>query len=49
MGHNLVNISQNSLKRESGHLNIKPCAKYQNPSSSHSQDVVVVLLFLHPR
>ena len=47
MGINLVNISQNSLKHQSGHLNInpEPCAKYQNPSSSHSQDVDVVLLF----
>ena len=47
MGHNLVNISQNSLKRLSGHLNTnpEPCAEYQNPSSSHSQDVGVALLF----
>ena len=37
-GHNLVNISRNSLKSWSGHLNIdpKPYAKYENPSSSGS-------------
>ena len=42
-GHNLVNISRNSLKSLSGHLNIdpKPYAKYQNPSSSGSQDIVL--------
>ena len=39
-GHNLVNISRNSLK---SHLNIdpKPYAKYQNPSSSGSQDIML--------
>ena len=33
-GHNLFNISRNSLLILAGHLNInpKPCAKYQNPS-----------------
>ena len=42
-GHNLVNISLNSLKSLSGHLNIdsKPYAKYQNPSSSGSQDIML--------
>ena len=42
-GHNLVNISRNLLKSKSGHLNIdpKPYAKYQNPSSSGSQDIVL--------
>ena len=34
-GHNLVNISRNSLKSLSGHFNIdhKPYAKYENLSS----------------
>ena len=47
--HNLVNISRNSLKSESGHLNIepKPYAKYENPSSSRSQ-VIVLTRFLWP-
>ena len=42
-GHNLVNILLNSLKSLSGHLNIdhKPYAKYQNPSSSSSQDIML--------
>ena len=42
-GHNLVNISRNSLKSQSGHLNIdrKPYAKYENRSSSGSQDIVL--------
>ena len=42
-GHNLVNILLNSLKSLSGHLNIdpKPYAKYQNPSSSGSQDIML--------
>ena len=33
-GHNLVSTSQNSLKSETGHLNINPnlYVKYQNPS-----------------
>ena len=49
-GHNLVNISQNSLKSLSGHLNsdLKPYAKYENPSSSRSH-VVVLTRFLWPR
>ena len=46
-GYNLVNISRNSLKRLSGHLNIdrKPYAKYKNPSSSGSK-VIVLTMFL---
>ena len=42
-GHNPVNISRNSLKSQSGHLNIDPnlYAKYQNPSSSGSQDIML--------
>ena len=48
-GHYQVNISQNSLKSYSGHLNIdpKPYAKYENPSSSGSQDIVLTR-FLWP-
>ena len=48
-GHNLVNISQNSLKNSSGHLNIdrKPYAKYENLSLSGSQDIVLTR-FLWP-
>ena len=46
-GHNLVNISRNSLKSNSGHLNIdsKPYAKYENPSSSDFQDIVLTRSF----
>ena len=35
-GHNFANISRNSLKSYSGHLNIdpKPYAKYENPCTS---------------
>ena len=42
-GHNLVNTSQNSLKSKSGHLNIdpNPYVKYQNTSSSGSQDIML--------
>ena len=42
-GDNPDNILGNSLNKSlSGHLNIetKPFAKYQNPSSSSSQDIV---------
>ena len=48
-GHNLVNISRNSLKSKSGHLNIdpKPYAKYKNPSCSSSR-VIVLTMFLWP-
>ena len=48
-GNNLVNISRNSLKSKAGHLNInpKPYAKYENPSSSGSQDIVLTR-FLWP-
>ena len=47
-GHNLVNISRNSLKSKSGHLNIdpKPYAKYQNPSSCGSQVIVLTRFFM---
>ena len=46
-GHNLVNVSWNSLKSLSDHLNInpKPYAKYKNPSFSGSQDIVLTRLF----
>ena len=42
-GHNSVNISRNSLKGLLGHLNINSnlYAKYQNTSSSGSQDIVL--------
>ena len=42
-GLNLLNISRNSLKSLSGHLNIdpKPNTKYENPSSSGSQGMVL--------
>ena len=48
-GHNLVNMSRNSLKSQSDHPNIdpKPYAKYENPSSSGSQDIVLTR-FLWP-
>ena len=42
--HNLVNTSLNSLKNQSGRLNIdpNPYVKYQNPSAqSGSQDIVL--------
>ena len=46
-GHNLVNISRNLFKSKSGHLNIdpKPYAKYENPGSSGSQDIVLTRFF----
>ena len=46
-GHNLVNISRNSLKSLTDHLNLnlKSYAKYQNPSSSGSQDIVLTRFF----
>ena len=42
-GHNLVNISLNSFKSKSDRLNIDPnqYIKYQNSSSSGSQDIVL--------
>ena len=45
--HNPVNISRKSLKNSSGLLNIdpKPYAKYRNPSSSGSQDIVLTRFF----
>ena len=48
-GHNLVNISRNTPKSQSGHLSInpKPSVKYENPSSSGSQ-VIVLTSFLWP-
>ena len=41
--HKSVNISWNSFKCKSGHLNIDPnqYAKYQNPSLSGSQDIIL--------
>ena len=45
--HDLVNISRNSPKSQSGHLNIdsKSYAKYKNPSLSGSQDIVLTSFF----
>ena len=45
--HNSINILQNSLKIQSGHLNIDPklYAKYQHPSSSSSQDIMLTRFF----
>ena len=45
--HNLVNISLNLLKIESGHLNINPksYAKHYNPSSNGSQDIELTMFF----
>ena len=45
--HDSVNISWPSLKSQSGHLNLGPnlYAKYQNPSSSGSQDIVLTRFF----
>ena len=42
-GHHLVNISRNSLKSYSGHLNIdlKQYDKYENSSLSGSQDIML--------
>ena len=42
-GHNSINILQNLLKSLTGHLNIYPklYAKYQNPSLSSSQDILL--------
>ena len=44
-GHDLFHISRNSLKRLIGHLNIdpKPYAKYENPSSSGSQVIMLTI------
>ena len=46
-GHDLLNISRNSLKNKQSHLNIdpKPYAIYENPSSSGSQDIVLTRFF----
>ena len=46
-GHNSINVLQNSLKRLSGHLNNDPklYAKYQKPSSSSSQDILLTRFF----
>ena len=46
-GHNPVNISRNSLKNESGHVNSDPnlYATYQNPRLSGSQDIVLTRFF----
>ena len=46
-GHNLVKISRNSLKSHLGNLNIDPksYAKYQNPTTSGSQDIVLTRFF----
>ena len=48
-GHNSANVLRNSLKSKSSHLNIDPksYAKYQNPSSSGSQDIMLTR-FLWP-
>ena len=48
-GHNLVNISRNLLKSKAGLLNIdpKPYVKYENPSSSGSE-AIVLTRFLWP-
>ena len=45
--HSLVNISRSSLKSYSSHLNndLKPYAKYKNPSLSGSQDIVLTSFF----
>ena len=45
--HNSVNISRNSLNSYSGNLNIDPnmYLKYQNSSSSGSQDIVLLRFF----
>ena len=42
-GHNIVNISLNSLKSSPHRLNIdpNPYVKYQNPSLSGSQGIVL--------
>ena len=44
-GHNLANISR--ISSQSGHLNIDPkqYAKYENPSLSGSQDIVLTRFF----
>ena len=49
-GHNLDKISRNSLKDYSSHRIIDPKsnAKYQNPSLSGSQDIVLTNFFLLP-
>ena len=46
-GHNLVNISRNSLKSKSGHVNSDPYlyATFQKPRSSASQDIVSTRFF----
>ena len=45
--YNQVNISRNSLKRQSDHLNIDPnlYLKYRNPSLSGSQGIVLTRFF----
>ena len=42
-GHDLVDISLNSLKSKSSRLNVdpNPYEKYQNPTSSGSQDIML--------
>ena len=49
-GYKSVNISRNSLKIYLGHPNIDPksyakYSKYQNPSSSGSQDIMLTRFF----
>ena len=46
-GHNSINVLQNSLKSKSGHLNNNPklYAKYQKPSLSSSQDILLTRFF----
>ena len=46
-GHNSVNILWNTLKSYSVHLNItfNRYAKYQNPSSSGSHDILLTMFF----
>ena len=45
--HNSINVLENSLESQSGHLNNDPklYAKYQKPSSSSSQDILVTRFF----
>ena len=46
-GDNSVNVLQNSPRSQLGHLNInlKLYAKYQNPSSSISKDILLTIFF----
>ena len=46
-GHNLVNISWNSLKSLliHGHNDPKPYTKYHHPSSCGSQDIMLTMFF----